>query len=271
MVTVTSVFRIDRSNLGDLASAPHNYFDWISGPTIDIFDDPSRHREVLQRSDLVVIGGGGMLGYCDAEIAALLEVSRRSHGRSPRLVWWGAGNGNRRSVPDYLADFDLVGLRDHHLSGDFEWIPCASSLHPAFDAVEVTSKQDVTVKYDAHRIPVEGVLKTELGLRSMSNDARVNGMSTVIGFLASASRVVTRSYHGAYWASLLGLDVFVPAQPAPLKYVGLKYPPTYITTAAEIARTSDIAAQARLAAHRRDEARNRNYRFARRVRELIDG
>lgn len=270
MVTVTSVFRIDPSNLGDLASAPYNYFDWISGPTIDIFDDPSRHREVLQHSDLIVVGGGGMLGYCDAEIATLLKASRRPHGRSPRLVWWGAGNGNRQSVPDYLADFDLVGLRDHHMSGDFEWIPCASSLHPAFDAVQTASKQNVTVKYDAHRIPVDDVLNDKLRLPWMSNDARVNRMPAVIEFLASAARVVTRSYHGAYWASLLGLDVFVPAQPPPIKYAGLKYPPTYVTTTAEIAQTSDIAAQTRLASQRRDEARNRNYEFARRVRELID-
>lgn len=271
MNNVVSVYRIDHSNLGDLMSAPRNYFQWLDGPRIDIFDDPTRHEKVLATASLVVVGGGGLLGHCDSNIETLLDVCAGAR-RPPRMVFWGAGNGTRDSLPPYLSRFDLVGIRDYPLAraNSVNWVPCCSALHPAFDAVADSPPTAPIHIYDAHRKPVRSLLPALPPYPTTTNDARSVTMAHAVAHLANAHTVITRSYHGAYWASLLGADVQIAADALPKKYLGLRYEPTLVGHVPNDRAPRSPSIPLACRKQRILETRSVLYSFSNQVRALLD-
>lgn len=253
------VYRRNLRNLGDLWSDPSKHVPWLANARpVDIFDGMDRSREALKAADVVVVGGGGMWSYCDTRIEQLLGTLRAGQSR-PLLVWWGAGNGRSETPPDYLDQFDLVGMRDWQFRDRRWWVPCASCLHEQLPVVlERPPKHDVVV-YEARGNRVEQYLGPMPDLPSLQNDAMTTSMAQAIDFLASARRVVTRSYHGAYWATLLGREVVVPFPPA-RKYLGLRRQPRYAQSLDEAldGRPADPDPSAGLL----EEARERNLKFA---------
>lgn len=94
---------------------------------------------------------------------------------------------------------DLYFPRDE-LPG-FDVVPCASCMHPAFD-VEREPRHKV-IRYSAAR-------RIDLNDGQTPHMTNENGtIEEALAFLASGEKVVTSSYHGAYWAGLLGRQVEV--------------------------------------------------------------
>jgi hypothetical protein len=107
----------------------------------------------------------------------------------------------------------MLGVRDWDLG--LRWVPDASCMHPAFD-VEHRVDHDVIV-YE------HGVLEP-IGLEvpTMSN-VGTTPFEDVASFLASGEVVITNSYHGAYWATLLGRRALL-WEPWCSKFLLLRYP-----------------------------------------------
>ncbi len=81
-------------------------------------------------------------------------------------------------------------------------VPCASCMHPAFDlALDIAPEHDV-VRYSAAR-RVEVHEPTDAP--HMTNED--GSIEEAVRFIASGRKIVTSSYHGAYWAQLLGREV----------------------------------------------------------------
>lgn len=81
-------------------------------------------------------------------------------------------------------------------------VPCASCMHPAFDEVLDAKPQHDVVRYSAaRRVEVQAPSDAP----HMTNEDGT--IEEAIAFLASGRKVITSSYHGAYWAQLLGRDV----------------------------------------------------------------
>jgi hypothetical protein len=127
---------------------------------------------------------------------------------SKRIIW-GAGHNaktNKTKIkelayPSSLRDYDLVGIRDYGTG--YNWVPCASCMHQAFDKdYEITNE----VVWFEH--------KKQL-IKNFGNDPiprLVNSGSNIeqtIAFLGSAETIITNSYHGAYWGTLLGRKVIL--------------------------------------------------------------
>ena len=262
-LSVLSVHRIDPRNLGDMHSAPTQYFGAFEGArAVDVFE-PITESDIRQ-SELIIVGGGGVLGHCDAQLADLLRAVNVA-APSPPIVMWGGGNGTAAVAPEYLRRFDLVGVRDYQLaSGTRQWVPCASCLSPAFDVIsDEVPTVDVAI-YDAHQNPVERYFKTDKSIPRFVNDGNSVRLIDALRFISSARAIVTRSYHGAYWASLLGKDVIVPGPPA-RKYLGLREQPHYVTGMHEARVVADSAAGT---PKWLDEARHLNREFYQRVEKL---
>lgn len=178
--------------------------------------------------------------------------------RPKLLVCWGAGqnrhDSNRATYPSVLNEFDLVGIRDH--SSPFEWVPCASCLNPLFDKRYETTEEVVLYNHtDYPGLQSQGMPEmnnTEVDLRK------------VVQFLASGETVLTTSYHGAYWATLLGKKVVV-VNPFSSKFFTFRHPVT-------ISDSSEWKAAAKKAVaypQALDECRESNYSFARKIQERI--
>lgn len=176
-------------NAGDLASCPADYFEFPGHEVVKA--DMGNPPDI--KPDLVIYGGGSIIASPDF---------KRWPGAL--MVAWGVGH-NEREKPwgdkmiaahrEAANKCDLYFPRDP-LRG-FHLVPCASCMHKVFD--EEFPPRDGIVRYSAaRRVKVEE-----------PDDAphRTNEDCTIVdavNFFARSSRVVTSSYHGAYWAKLLG-------------------------------------------------------------------
>lgn len=176
-------------NLGDYASSPVHYLGGEMRPHswVDL-------RAITHKTNVVVFGGGGL--FLDG-----LEALMKGHldERKKPSVWaiWGAGLNRDGDYPEWLDQFDLVGVRDEDLR--FDHVPCASCFHPAFDHARTIKPTRPYVAYShyAFQIEIEGVPNKD-------NNKPFSAFGEVIDFLASGEVILTTSYHGLLWASWLG-------------------------------------------------------------------
>lgn len=199
---LTALYRADSTNVGDWYCPPHRYFDLKTDAEADIIDFNPQTG-----SGSIILGGGGLVAKTfEDHLNDLAEArSRFSH-----LIAWGIGEslivdrkGNfvppySEALSAYLEAFDLVGLRDYGTR--YHWVPCASCMLEVLDSPPGEVEHDIVI-YEHKRIPIpiEGFPKR-------TNDG--NDIEAVCKFLASGDVVITNSYHGAYWATLLGKRVF---------------------------------------------------------------
>lgn len=153
-----------------------NLGDLVCSPCLyfDYDADPYDVKHPVPQADAYIFGGG--------EIANWMTLTPPPPGIK---IAWGIGG----AAP--LTDFTLIGSRDKD-SPNY-WVPCASCMSPLFDQTYPITVDIVT--YTNTRNPVK--------------EGRNNRctMEEAVRFLSSGETVVTDSYHGMYWASLLGKEV----------------------------------------------------------------
>lgn len=191
-------------NCGDRYSSPLEYFDF-PGHEVEIAD---LYNPPDYKPDVVIYGGGS--------IVAAPEFKR---WKGSLQVAWGVGHHERdkpweekmiAAHKEAAKKCDLYFPRDP-IKG-FPTVPCASCMHPVFD--KPVPQKDGIVRYSAaRRIRVEGPANTP----HMSNED--GSIEEAVDFLASGSRIITSSYHGAYWARLLGKKARVEAWGSKFEYL----------------------------------------------------
>lgn len=197
----------DPSNTGDLVSCPAHYID-LGPHQILNYTDP------LPDAPLI-IGGGCMTNWLQ-------------HG--PRLpqgpkVAWGIGSsrhGETEPWPD-PTQFDLLGVREWTAEREAAgtWVPCASCMSPLLDDAAATPIKHEVVRFLNASESIRGRYPVGAdNLPTMTND---EPFEAIIDFLASADVIVTDSWHGVYWATLLGRHVV--CVPYSSKFHGYKHPP----------------------------------------------
>lgn len=204
------------TNVGDQMSGPWHYTYGRMQP----FCLYGETRKIPAEAN-VVVGGGNLApkrrGYCHSMLGERLQ------GVKGKKIVWGAGTDGVEDHRYYLEDFDLVGLRDCEETG-FEWVPCASCLHKSFDFTWEKEHEVVVYQHSKRYVHNPGVPEmSHLYGTGWKPDLY---FEEVLEFLASAETVVTASYHGAYWATLLGCRVFV--YPASDKLTRFKHQPVYV-------------------------------------------
>lgn len=189
------------NNVGDEHCAPALYFN-IS----DRQDIRSCVTNKDTRFNVAVFGGGAI---------ANTAKNYRKHVKY-KAVLWGVGNTSRGVFKEPLhgdySEFTLAGIRDYNVKGmkNVRWVPCPSCMSTLFD-----QKIDPTEEY------VYYGHKRMSPLGKMNNDNM--NFKEVIEYLSSGETVVTSTYHGVYWATLLGKKVI--CKPFGSKFFGLKHKP----------------------------------------------
>jgi hypothetical protein len=143
----------------------------------------------------------------------------------PRFVWGAGHNGDEEisfekiKWPKALSKYKLVGLRDYHSSSRFQWVPCASCMHPAFDRKYIVKNDVIWFEHKKQMIkdfgqdPIPRFINTG------------NNMDQTIELLGSANIILTNSYHGAYWGSLLKKRVIIVGGSWSSKFKFIKHAP----------------------------------------------
>ena len=190
--STVNIFHHRADNIGDRLCGPAQYF-W-----------PDRVRNVgfkyeLTQPENAILGGGQVFGQTSKFSQYLIENPVGT------LVAWGIATPLRgkadASVRDVSSRFSLFGTRNFDWRDDLRFVPCASCMSPAFDAVP-QPKHDVVIY--AHRKKTPDLVAQD-GIPYMTNSLRT--AREAIDFIAQGETVVTSSYHGVYWAQLLGRKV----------------------------------------------------------------
>ena len=222
--TSVTLFRADPKNVGDWWSPPVRYFPLRARTEMDLVGDLSS----LEHVRTVIVGGGG-LGRAGIMGETLARIARPD--RPYKLIAWGVGadtvSDRKAILPEntdvtelnrYFDGFDLVGTRIHAndgYAGDdrLRWVPCASSMHPDFLALRKTrpvaavglyAHRRVSIPHHTFRDIARGMgQRLRLG-RLPRDDNTGRDIGAKLRFLAQHEYIVTNSYHGVFWATLLG-------------------------------------------------------------------
>jgi len=182
----------------------------------------------------------------------------------PKILW-GAGhnkqnwnNNDAIKWPSWMSSFDLIGVRDY-MQG-YEWVPCASCMHPAFDKEYEIINKVIWFEHKKQLVKPADLSYGEPVPRFANSGSNID---QIIAILGSAETVITNSYHGVYWATLLGRKVICP-DPWSSKFFYFKHEPTFckvkeVADNIELAETYPNALQ---------ECRDANLQFWEKVQKL---
>jgi len=155
-------------------------------------------------------------------------LSKLDKSIGPRVLWGAGINSRERGddsytvvYPSYLNQFHLVGVRDWEAG--YRWVPCASCMHPAFDR-EYQIKNEFVWFEHKKRLVDSKSLDLKPAPRMLNTGQNIE---QIVEFLGSGETVVTNSYHGVYWATLLGRKVV--CIPWGNKFDMFRHPPTMAT------------------------------------------
>lgn len=192
MTKVMACWRYNTRNTGDTYSGWYLYFP----RQVSEFGVTPKGRDYskFERNDVVVMGGGlGLSGR------PWLDWLRRN-GRN-KMIGWGLGSNHGKRNPAHWLYF----TQREWWPGYAHWAPCPSCMHPLFDlyvgehANPPEPEHDVVFYVNTLHSPMKGAPNL------LGNDTP--DLSDILAHLWSGRLVVTSSYHGMYWASLLGKPV----------------------------------------------------------------
>jgi hypothetical protein len=291
---VVNIHRLDRSNPGDLYSSPCLYFEVLENKQMDIWDFESKSRSVLNNilretcTSQLIIGGGGLLNR--PNFAGYMNLFEQLSLVGKKTILWGCGHNDGSKLFSLkslgyninLNNFGLVGTRDYGFSKD--WVPCPSCLHPIFDD-QADETQEVglilhkktldylnNIQWNSKSIglarsnlsALNFLLKLITTFPCVSNEGP---LEDIVSFIKKSNTIITESYHGMYWAMLLGKKVSVI--PNSSKFFDFKYDP-YFSPTENNPGFDEVMKNARSYSGVLDECREANANFAEKVFNYID-
>lgn len=189
--------------------------------------DLAKPNELPNDPCLVILGGGG-LGRDDFVpfLRALLRPDRKY-----RVIGWGIGSDSltrkgqvlpgptrMNDLLGYFDGLDEIGTRIFPDGGKYpdsryRWVPCASCLSPLFDDLKSTPAEYRTCVYEHLREPLLPHISGKSRLwnkvfgphRFLTN--RGTDLRQKLEFMAKSEFIITNSYHGVYWGTLLAKRV----------------------------------------------------------------
>lgn len=148
---------------------------------------------------------------------------------APRHLW-GAGHNGSEEIefqkikwPKALSSYKNVGIRDFSHQSRFEWVPCASCMHPALTKTYAIKNDIIWFEHKKQMIKDFGKESIPRFVNSGSN------IEQTIELLGSANTILTNSYHGAYWGTLMRKKVIVVGGAWSSKFKFFKHQPVVLS------------------------------------------
>ena len=178
-------------NIGDRVATPARWLDFGAEVTVQDFGAE------VPPCDVAVFGGGQVYGEAAGGVLYRSAAARR------RVVWGIGMLGVNRDTARhdvFAGAVDLMGCRDVGVPGTVH-VPCVSCMAPRL-ATPPPPRHEVVLYAHATK---SGGLMRPAGIPFASNHG--GSFAQAIDFIGSGATVVTNSYHGTYWAMLMGRRV----------------------------------------------------------------
>jgi hypothetical protein len=145
---------------------------------------------------------------------------------APRYVWGAGYNSDSDTIfqtikwPKVLSRYKKIGIRDYSSNSRFDWTPCASCMHPALTKTYAVKNDVIWFEHKKQLIKDFGSDSIPRFINSGSN------IEQTIELLGSANTILTNSYHGAYWGTLLKKKVIIVGGAWSSKFKFFKHQPS---------------------------------------------
>lgn len=217
-------------NIGDRWCSPFDWFDWPESVEVRDIREPGGYY------DIGIYGGGKIFG-------GLSTYSGVKQRLGTTHIAWGVSTVQSFPISLRYARArklcDLVGTRDW---GDhrYRWAPCTSCMAPEFDTPP-EPEHEVVFYYHAGKTDIQGI-KIPSDIPTQSNNA--SSLQEALSFIASGKTVISNSYHGVYWALLMGRRTL--CIPFSRKFSAFRLPPGYARPDNWLSEISNARAQPHL-------------------------
>ena len=225
MTSLKFLFRADRSNVGDWWCPPFRYFPFKEATIGDIIDT----NFPLDNTDILVLGGGGIGSNFFKD-----HLDRIKNAQAKTTIRWGAGVDvtsdkkglltpeNQDLYGNYFDFIDEVGIRVFSEPQKFSYVPCASCMSNLFFKYREVKPTNTVGVYNHKRVKIMDETNPHK-LPVFDNSG--NNLEDKLKFLSSCEYVVTNTYHGVYWATLLERRAVV--LPFKSGLFSFKHPPSF--------------------------------------------
>lgn len=218
------------NNIGDLYCSPQLYFKEFRDYSVEEISDV-KHRSY--KNKILIIGGGGLLQehFCSS-IQHIMSLKETNH-----IVFWGLGLDNTPEGKifdtEIIQNADLIGVRDYNTQ--YQYVPCVSCMSKLFDKYRKKKpKKKIRCYLHAEYDFPNDISNCYESLFNTQQKNDKNAFKRAIEFLSDSEYIITNSFHGAYWATLLNRKVIA----VPYirngnikfsdKFLTLKYKPVYV-------------------------------------------
>ena len=219
------IFRADKTNVGDWWCPPWRYFQFKPGVVGDIFNPEFK----ISETDTLILGGGGI-----GSETFRPHLNRIKEAKANVSILWGAGvdsllnrdgvlsDGEHDLYGNYFDFLDEKGIRVFSSPQKFNYVPCASCMNNLFLKYREKKPRNKVGVYNHKRV---SILNADNPQRIPIEDNSGDNIKEKLEFLSDFEYIITNTYHGVYWATLLGRKVIcIPFKSGLFSF---KYPPTY--------------------------------------------
>lgn len=219
------IFRADKTNVGDWWCPPWRYFQFKPGVVGDILNPEFK----ISKTDTLILGGGGIgTEYFRPHLNRIKEA------KANVTILWGAGvdsslnkdgvlsAGEHDLYGDYFDFLDEKGIRVFSSPQKFNYVPCASCMSNHFFKYREKKPRKRVGVYNHKRVTI---LSADNEQHIPIADNSGDNIQEKLEFLSDFEYIITNTYHGVYWATLLGRKVIcIPFKSGLFSF---KYAPTY--------------------------------------------
>lgn len=216
------------SNAGDTFCSPFLFYDFKKFTCIKI----NTHNVDNLKNSIIIFGGGGLLDTNTKLSNIYINVEKNnkcfhwgtgSNKLNIENINWKASDNEINIEDDALSNFIYVGRRDYlnNYLNKHEYVPCVSCKFKYFDyKYEIKRKVGIVEHMWLHQI--------NLNYPKINMSLSKYKIEEIIKFMGESEIIITSSYHGMYWATLLGCKVIIKTNWSS-KFDTFKYKPVILS------------------------------------------
>lgn len=201
--SIINIWRIKTPNVGDLVCSPSLYFKELQKNAFNI-DICDFHSHLKLKNKIIIVGGGGLLQpYFEKNINNIIKLAQNN-----KIIFWGVGFDN------YIGVNKLINIPSNNIilsTRDFPskhlYIPCPSCLSPLIEKYKNNTRTLGNYALYLHG-DYSKQIEDDLMLPCLYNTKAPN-FESALKFISSYNIILTNSYHGLYWATLLNKKVII--------------------------------------------------------------
>ena len=190
-----NIYNNIKTNQGDELCGYYKFFRELYNYELLVQPIYKLNFDLINKNDIVIIGGGGLLNNSNIWNRAINEVLNKCNNSILWSVGYNLHFNNKITIDINFDKINMISIRDYNHESKLRYVPCGSCMLPYLDIKNhVIRDIGIISHYDNnHRINIKGYNMI------FNNDSIFN----IVKFISESNVIITNSYHIVYWSSLM--------------------------------------------------------------------